>query len=65
MSTISTTSPTAAQLAKGMIISVKEARKLLGPSYQNIKDDELTALILDMTELARDLLVLNKTNGVL
>ena len=65
MSTISKNGPSAAQLAKGLIISVKEARKLLGSGYQNISDDELTALILDMTELARDLLMLHKSKEVL
>lgn len=51
----------AAQLASGLIISVGEARKLLGEKSKDYSDDELAYIILDMHELAREL-ILNNIN---
>lgn len=38
------------------IISVKEAKKLLGKSHECLSDDEVEAMIVEMTELASFLL---------
>ena len=40
--------PTAAQLAESLIISVGEARKILGNDANGISDNCLTKLILDI-----------------
>lgn len=48
--------PTAAQLAEGMIISVGEARKLLGAEATNLSDDEIAVFILEFSDMAQDLL---------
>ena len=37
---------------KGLIISVKEARKLLGVSYKDITDDDLATMILSMEKVS-------------
>ena len=60
MSTNNSKSPSAAQLASGLIISVKEARKLLGVSFDALSDDEVASLTLDLHELARSLLQTNR-----
>ena len=46
----------AAQLAESLIISVGEARKILGNDANGISDNCLTKLILDLSELAIDIL---------
>lgn len=50
--------PTAAQLAEGLIISVGEARKLLGADALGMSDNEIAVLILRLHEIAPDLLKL-------
>ena len=45
--------PTIAQLASGLIISVGEARKLLGPDANDLSDDELIAFIYQLGEIAQ------------
>jgi len=60
MSTINSKSPTAAQLASGLIISAKEAKKLLGAEHKQLSDDEVAGLTLDLYELAGALLQINR-----
>ncbi len=36
-----------------LIISVKEARKILGKTAQEMSDDEVEKLIIDLNEIAR------------
>lgn len=50
--------PTITQLAGGMIISVGEARKILGTDAKDLSDDELIAEIYAMSEIAQALLKL-------
>jgi len=47
---------TPAQLAGGLIISVGEARKLLGADAKELSDDEIVALIYELSEIAQTLL---------
>ena len=60
MSTNNSNSPSAAQLASGLIISAKEAKKLLGVAHKELADDEVAGLTLDLHELARTLLQINR-----
>lgn len=55
-------SPTAAELAEGLIISVGEARKLLGKDAQNMSDDEVALLVLELHEVAPTLLKLSNSS---
>lgn len=48
--------PTAAQLADNLIISVGEARKILGADANGLGDEELMAAIYELGELAQVLL---------
>lgn len=48
--------PTAKQLAEGLIISVGEARKLLGAEYESLTDDEVALVILALSDVAPVLL---------
>lgn len=36
-----------------LIISVKEARKLLGTEYDNMSDDQIEEIIVQLEEIAR------------
>lgn len=47
--------PSVAQLADGLIISVGEARKILGTDAAALSDDELIAEIHALDEIARSL----------
>jgi hypothetical protein len=51
--------PTAAQLTGGLIISVGEARKVIGEDAKGLTDDELIMKIYELTELAQKLLNYN------
>lgn len=48
--------PTAAQRADNLIISVGEARKILGADANGLGDEELMAAIYELSELAQALL---------
>lgn len=48
--------PTAAQIAEGLIISVGEARKILGAEARGLSDEQVAAQILIMADLATELL---------
>lgn len=48
--------PTAAQLAGGLIISVGEARKVLGGDAKDLSDDEVIVMIYELSEIAQTLL---------
>lgn len=48
--------PTAAQIAEGLIISVGEARKVLGAEARGLSDEQVAAQILIMADLATELL---------
>ena len=39
-----------------LIISVKEARKLMGADAENLSDEEMETIIFNLTELAQELL---------
>jgi hypothetical protein len=52
--------PSVAQLSDCLIISIKEARKLLGVGGDELSDDELAATILELTQLAQELLKVTK-----
>lgn len=56
MSTGKKRGPTAEQLASGLIISVKETRRVLGEAAVDLNDLEIAELILDLQELAHTLL---------
>ena len=43
---------TQAEQYKKPIVTVKEARKLLGSEYQNASDEQIEEMIVAMTELA-------------
>jgi len=45
-----------AQLANGLIISVGEARKILGADSNGRSDDEIAVIILELTQLGQELL---------
>lgn len=47
---------TPSQLASGLVISIGEARKILGTDAKQYTDDELTLHIFEMTQLAQYLL---------
>ena len=53
MKTKQQTQPTIAQLASGLIISVGEARKLLGADAKDRGDDELVAEIYALSDIAQ------------
>lgn len=53
--------PSASELASGLIISVGEARKLLGKHAQNMSDDEIAMLILELHEIAPSLLKMSNS----
>lgn len=44
------------ELSNGLIISVKEARKLVGKDFEGLSDDEVASKILVLTDLAQKLL---------
>lgn len=48
--------PTAAQIASSLVMSVGEARKLLGIEAKELDDDQIAILLLEMEELAHHLL---------
>jgi hypothetical protein len=48
--------PTAAQLADSLIISVGEARKILGTEANGLSDEELVVTIYELSELAQAML---------
>lgn len=48
--------PTAAELVAGLIISVGEARKLLGVEAQELTDDDVALLVLSLADLAPELI---------
>lgn len=48
--------PTAAELVAGLIISVGEARKLLGVDAQELTDDDIALLVLSLADLAPELI---------
>lgn len=56
MKTKQQTQPTIAQLAGGLIISVGEARKILGADAKGRSDDELIAEIYELSEVAQAIL---------
>lgn len=47
---------TAKQLASGLIISVDEARKIMGAEADELGDNQLAYLILELSDLAYELL---------
>lgn len=51
--------PTAAQLVSGLIISVGEARKLLGSDAKELTDDDIALLTISMAGIAPSLLELS------
>jgi hypothetical protein len=54
--TISIKEATAEQLASGLIISIGEARKIMGAEASELGDNQLAHLILELSELAHELL---------
>lgn len=52
--TNSAVSPEIARLTAGLIISPKEARKILGNEFDSVSDDELADLIFELTSLAQE-----------
>ena len=48
--------PSAQEMSNGMIVSVSEARKILGDEYSTLSEEELGGLILDLHELAQTIL---------
>lgn len=55
---------TAEQLASGLIISVGEARKIMGAEADELGDNELAYLILELSDLASELLKTSQKNYV-
>ncbi len=57
---------TAAQLSQGLIISVGEARKILGAEAQGLTDTDLEELIFELSLLSQQVLrhTFEKTNRV-
>jgi hypothetical protein len=47
---------TAAQIVSGLIISVGEARKLLGKDARGLTDDDIALYVMSLTEIAPELL---------
>ncbi len=54
-----TKEPTVEQLTAGLIISPKEARKILGLTAKDLDDNQLIPLILQLEDLALELLNYN------
>jgi len=54
--TAKTIKPTINQLSGGLIISLNEARKIMGHESNDLSDDELLALIFQLSELAQTIL---------
>jgi hypothetical protein len=48
--------PTVEQLASGLIISVGEARKMLGADSKELDDMQVARMILDLSDIAYELL---------
>jgi len=48
--------PNAAQIAGSLVMSVGEARKLLGTEAKQLEDDQIAILLIEMEELAHHLL---------
>lgn len=48
--------PTLEQLTSGLVISVKEARKILGAEGKGLSDTQIALFILDFSDFAPDLL---------
>jgi len=48
--------PTAAQIAGSLVMSIGEARKILGTDAKELDDDQIAIQLLEMEELAHHLL---------
>lgn len=48
--------PTAAQIARSLVMSVGEARKILGVDAKELDDDQIAILLIEMEELAHHLI---------
>lgn len=57
---------TAAQLSQGLIISVSEARKILGAESKGLTDSDLEELVFELSLLSQQVLhhTFEKSNGV-
>lgn len=51
-----TNRPTTAQIVAGLIISVGEARKLLGVDAKGLTDDDIAQFVISLTDIAPELL---------
>jgi hypothetical protein len=48
--------PTAVQIAEGLVMSIGEARKLLGADAKDLDDDQIAILLIELEELAHHLI---------
>lgn len=55
--------PTPAQIVAGLIISVGEARKLLGTDARGLSDDEIALLVVSLADVAPELLHISILSG--
>jgi hypothetical protein len=63
MKTKQQTQPTIDQIAGGLIITVSEARKILGADAKELREEELITLIYELGEMARAVLNVTLSSG--
>ena len=52
------------ELVNGLIISIKEAKKLVGKDFDGLSDDEVASKIIALTDLAQTLLNTSNTSNL-